>query len=95
MTQGHKCVECKQLFHTKCIQNRGVLQMPCSAQSNQENAFQPLDSSLSSSKTRRKYRKHTRTPYDIKKQLQQSQQQPSNLLQPQNNASNFSLTGVY
>ncbi|KAL0271654.1 UNVERIFIED_CONTAM: hypothetical protein PYX00_008678 [Menopon gallinae] len=29
VTQGHKCSECKQLFHTKCIQNGGVLQMPC------------------------------------------------------------------
>lgn len=29
VTQGHKCEDCKQLFHTKCIQNRGVLEMPC------------------------------------------------------------------
>ncbi|XP_024085498.1 unconventional myosin-IXa-like isoform X2 [Cimex lectularius] len=28
-TQGHKCSECKQLFHTKCIQNGGVLRLPC------------------------------------------------------------------
>ncbi|KAL1117615.1 hypothetical protein AAG570_003930 [Ranatra chinensis] len=29
LTQGHKCTDCKQLFHTKCIQNGGVLQHPC------------------------------------------------------------------
>ncbi|VVC45493.1 Ubiquitin-related domain,Myosin head, motor domain,Rho GTPase-activating protein domain,P-loop [Cinara cedri] len=29
LTQGHKCSDCKKLFHTKCIQNGGVLQMPC------------------------------------------------------------------
>lgn len=28
-TQGHKCVECKQIFHTKCIQNGGVQKQPC------------------------------------------------------------------
>ncbi|KAF6210863.1 hypothetical protein GE061_013974 [Apolygus lucorum] len=26
---GHKCADCKHLFHTKCIQNGGVLQHPC------------------------------------------------------------------
>ncbi|XP_073978459.1 unconventional myosin-IXb-like isoform X2 [Rhodnius prolixus] len=29
LTHGHKCTDCKQLFHTKCIQNGGVLQLPC------------------------------------------------------------------
>jgi hypothetical protein len=28
-TQGHKCVECKQIFHIKCIQNGGVQKQPC------------------------------------------------------------------
>ncbi|XP_014286728.1 unconventional myosin-IXa isoform X1 [Halyomorpha halys] len=31
ITQGHKCSECKHLFHTKCIQNGGVMQLPCTA----------------------------------------------------------------
>lgn len=30
VTQGYKCNECKQLYHVKCIQNGGVLKMPCS-----------------------------------------------------------------
>ncbi|XP_077291257.1 unconventional myosin-IXa-like isoform X3 [Arctopsyche grandis] len=29
VTQGQKCMDCKQLFHTKCIQNKGVFSMPC------------------------------------------------------------------
>ncbi|KAK9506129.1 hypothetical protein O3M35_008120 [Rhynocoris fuscipes] len=29
LTHGHKCTDCKQLVHTKCIQNGGVLQLPC------------------------------------------------------------------
>ncbi|XP_054286933.1 unconventional myosin-IXa-like isoform X1 [Macrosteles quadrilineatus] len=29
LTQGHKCIDCKALFHPKCIQNGGVLSMPC------------------------------------------------------------------
>ncbi|CAB3374023.1 Hypothetical predicted protein [Cloeon dipterum] len=28
-TQGYKCSECKQIFHTKCIQNGGVQQKQC------------------------------------------------------------------
>lgn len=27
--QGQKCSDCKQLYHTKCIQNKGVFTMPC------------------------------------------------------------------
>ncbi|XP_043474580.1 unconventional myosin-IXa-like isoform X2 [Leptopilina heterotoma] len=30
VTQGYKCNDCKQLYHVKCIQNGGVLKMPCS-----------------------------------------------------------------
>lgn len=52
VTQGHKCTDCKQLFHTKCIQNGGVLQLPCLAQHGP-----------GSGATRKKHRKHTRTPY--------------------------------
>ncbi|XP_051155155.1 unconventional myosin-IXa-like isoform X1 [Leptopilina boulardi] len=29
VTQGYKCNDCKQLYHVKCIQNGGVLKMPC------------------------------------------------------------------
>lgn len=29
VTQGQKCLDCKQLYHTKCIQNKGVFAMPC------------------------------------------------------------------
>lgn len=29
VTQGYKCGDCKQLYHVKCIQNGGVLRMPC------------------------------------------------------------------
>lgn len=29
VTQGYKCGDCKQLYHVKCIQNGGVLKMPC------------------------------------------------------------------
>uniref|UniRef100_A0A1B6CWZ1 Unconventional myosin-IXb-like n=2 Tax=Clastoptera arizonana TaxID=38151 RepID=A0A1B6CWZ1_9HEMI len=47
--QGHKCTDCKHLFHTKCIQNGGVLQLPCLSQ-------QPGPGGG------RKKRKHTRTP---------------------------------
>lgn len=59
VTQGHKCALCKKLFHTKCIQNRGVLEMPCEMRSS---------SGSDSSKPRRKYRKHSQTPYDMNKQ---------------------------
>ncbi|XP_071450412.1 unconventional myosin-IXb-like isoform X2 [Hetaerina americana] len=55
VTQGHKCTDCKQIFHTKCIQNGGVLQMPCQ------------QTSGGGKPGRRKYRKHSRTPYDMNK----------------------------
>ncbi|XP_050676154.1 unconventional myosin-IXAa-like [Leptidea sinapis] len=29
VTQGQRCIDCKQLYHTKCIQNKGVFSMPC------------------------------------------------------------------
>ncbi|RZF48177.1 hypothetical protein LSTR_LSTR015142 [Laodelphax striatellus] len=29
VAEGHKCTDCKQLFHLKCIQNGGVVQVPC------------------------------------------------------------------
>ncbi|KAK7873049.1 hypothetical protein R5R35_000338 [Gryllus longicercus] len=54
--QGHKCAECKVLFHTKCIQNGGVVQMPCTLQV--QGGGKP---------GRRKNRKHSRTPYDMNK----------------------------
>lgn len=31
VTQGQRCVDCKQLYHTKCIQNKGVITMPCTS----------------------------------------------------------------
>ncbi|KAI5651615.1 myosin head (motor domain) domain-containing protein [Phthorimaea operculella] len=31
VTQGQRCIDCKQLYHTKCIQNKGVITMPCSS----------------------------------------------------------------
>ncbi|KAF4532935.1 hypothetical protein B566_EDAN015647 [Ephemera danica] len=56
ITQGHKCTECKQLFHTKCIQNGGVQKLPCQHASG---GGKPGG--------RRKHRKHSRTPYDMSK----------------------------
>ncbi|XP_012530085.1 unconventional myosin-IXa isoform X1 [Monomorium pharaonis] len=53
VTQGYKCVDCKQLYHVKCIQNGGVLKMPCL---------------LANTPSRRKNRKPPRTPYDTTKQ---------------------------
>lgn len=53
VTQGYKCIECKQLYHVKCIQNGGVLKMPCI---------------LANTPNRRKNRKPPRTPYDTAKQ---------------------------
>ncbi|CAL1678035.1 unnamed protein product [Lasius platythorax] len=53
VTQGYKCVDCKQLYHVKCIQNGGVLRMPCI---------------LANTPSRRKSRKPPRTPYDTTKQ---------------------------
>ncbi|XP_015191584.1 PREDICTED: unconventional myosin-IXa-like isoform X3 [Polistes dominula] len=54
VTQGYKCVDCKQLYHVKCIQNGGVLKMPCL---------------LANTPNRRKNRKPPRIPYtDTSKQ---------------------------
>lgn len=53
VTQGYKCIDCKQLYHVKCIQNGGVLKMPCL---------------LANTPSRRKNRKPPRTPYDTTKQ---------------------------
>ncbi|XP_060525524.1 unconventional myosin-IXa-like isoform X2 [Cylas formicarius] len=53
ITQGYKCTICKKLFHTKCIQNKGVFEMPCE--------------SHRSATDRRKHRKHSRTAYDMHK----------------------------
>ncbi|XP_078052595.1 unconventional myosin-IXb isoform X2 [Augochlora pura] len=53
VTQGYKCIDCKQLYHVKCIQNGGVLKMPCI---------------LTNTPGRRKNRKQQRTPYDTTKQ---------------------------
>ncbi|XP_031335127.1 unconventional myosin-IXa-like isoform X2 [Photinus pyralis] len=61
ITQGHKCAHCKKLFHTKCIQNKSVLQMPCNG-----------TSSESAKPGRRKHRKHSRTPYDANKRAEAS-----------------------
>ncbi|XP_006608884.1 unconventional myosin-IXa-like isoform X3 [Apis dorsata] len=54
VTQGYKCIDCKQLYHVKCIQNGGVLKMPCI---------------LANTPNRRKNRKPPRTPYDASKQV--------------------------
>lgn len=45
--------DCKKLFHTKCIQNGGVLQLPCTQQ--------PVSGEGGG---RRKRRKHPRIAYD-------------------------------
>lgn len=63
--------DCKQLFHTKCIQNGGVVQLPCQVPTS------------SSSGTRRKHRKHSRTPYE-----------KSSIHHPHQPVSQFSLTGT-
>lgn len=60
ITQGHKCTDCKWLFHTKCIQNLNVLQMPCD--------FKHQNAAADHKPGRRKYRKHSRAPYDVAKQ---------------------------
>ncbi|XP_037292347.1 unconventional myosin-IXa isoform X2 [Manduca sexta] len=31
VTQGQRCIDCKELYHTKCIQNKGVIKMPCTS----------------------------------------------------------------
>ncbi|XP_033226545.1 unconventional myosin-IXb-like isoform X2 [Belonocnema kinseyi] len=53
VTQGYKCNECKQLYHVKCIQNGGVLRMPCS---------------MANTPGRRNRKKTARTPYENIKQ---------------------------
>ncbi|XP_019696110.1 unconventional myosin-IXa isoform X2 [Harpegnathos saltator] len=53
VTQGYKCIDCKELYHVKCIQNGGVLKMPCVS---------------ANTPNRRKNRKPPRTPYDTTKQ---------------------------
>ncbi|XP_069697284.1 unconventional myosin-IXb-like isoform X10 [Periplaneta americana] len=55
VTQGHKCSDCKQLFHTKCIQNGGVLRLPCQQQQQ------------SGHSVRRNKRKTSRTQHDMVK----------------------------
>ncbi|KAJ8918892.1 hypothetical protein NQ315_016794 [Exocentrus adspersus] len=54
LTPGYKCTTCKQQFHTKCIQNKSVLEMPCESPRGQAEVRSG----------RRKHRKHSRTPYD-------------------------------
>lgn len=61
---GFKCIECKTPFHTKCIQNKSVMSMPCE--------FRQQTTNNDNKSGRRKHRKHSRTPYDIKKQDVQS-----------------------
>ncbi|XP_071643417.1 unconventional myosin-IXb isoform X2 [Temnothorax longispinosus] len=41
VTQGYKCVDCKQLYHVKCIQNGGVLRMPCLLANRRKNRKPP------------------------------------------------------
>ncbi|XP_066140696.1 unconventional myosin-IXb-like isoform X2 [Euwallacea fornicatus] len=57
ITQGYKCTTCKKLFHTKCIQNKSVFEIPCESQRSGGDLKQG----------RRKQRKHSRTPYDMNK----------------------------
>jgi hypothetical protein len=59
LTHVYKCSNCKKLFHTKCIQNKSVLQMPCD---------QSVPAADSGKAGRRKPRKHSRTPYDYRKE---------------------------
>ncbi|XP_021933704.1 unconventional myosin-IXa-like isoform X3 [Zootermopsis nevadensis] len=54
VTQGHKCSDCKQLFHTKCIQNGGILRIPCQQQQ-------------SAPSVRRNKYKSSRTQHDLVK----------------------------
>ncbi|XP_048526366.1 unconventional myosin-IXAa isoform X3 [Dendroctonus ponderosae] len=58
ITQGYKCTSCKTLFHTKCIQNKGVFEIPCESH---------RPGSDPSKHSRRKLRKHSRAPYDLNK----------------------------
>ncbi|XP_022914623.2 unconventional myosin-IXa-like isoform X3 [Onthophagus taurus] len=55
--QGYKCANCKKIFHTKCIQNKSVLKIPCENKLVSEN----------NKSGRRKYRKHSKAPYDLSK----------------------------
>ncbi|XP_039291883.1 myosin-VIIa [Nilaparvata lugens] len=48
LAEGHKCTDCKQLFHVKCIQNGGVVQLPC------RGSAASVTSSVTSSVARRK-----------------------------------------
>ncbi|XP_076251183.1 unconventional myosin-IXb-like isoform X1 [Rhynchophorus ferrugineus] len=57
VAQGYKCTNCKKLFHTKCIQNKGINEMPCDSQRNSNDP----------GKGKRKHRKHSRAPYDVQK----------------------------
>ncbi|KAJ1522409.1 hypothetical protein ONE63_002697 [Megalurothrips usitatus] len=57
VTQGFKCSDCKNIFHTKCIQNGGVLQMPCSSPHPQGPGVKP---------GRRKARKNARAVSETK-----------------------------
>ncbi|CAH1131340.1 unnamed protein product [Ceutorhynchus assimilis] len=58
ITQGYKCTTCKKLFHTKCIQNKSVFEIPCDSQ---------RSGGDSGKSGRRKQRKHSRAPYDLNK----------------------------
>lgn len=75
VTQGHKCSDCKQLFHTKCIQNGGVLHRPCqhsgsyaSGAGPSHGNISPIASTSGLGGARRKHRKHSRAPHDMNKQ---------------------------
>ncbi|KAJ8929131.1 hypothetical protein NQ314_018216 [Rhamnusium bicolor] len=57
LTPGYKCSTCKKQFHTKCIQNKNVFEMPCEMQR----------TNVEVRSGRRKHRKHSRTPYDLRK----------------------------
>ncbi|KAJ8975586.1 hypothetical protein NQ317_000015, partial [Molorchus minor] len=57
LTPGYKCTSCKKQFHTKCIQNKNVFEMPCEHQR----------SNVEVRSGRRKHNKQPRTPYDLRK----------------------------
>lgn len=85
-------IDCKRLFHTKCIQNGGVLQLPCTQQHVSADGG-----------GRRKRRKHPRVPYD-KAPVPSAATSPSLLNQHSqslkestssvNSSGKFSLTGT-
>ncbi|GJQ74626.1 Myo9 [Trypoxylus dichotomus] len=60
ITQGHKCSACKKIFHTKCIQNRNVMRMPCDIKTSGS-----LDSAKPSSRKARK--QHSKAPFSLTK----------------------------